>query len=183
MRKLLILFTLLALGVVGTAIAQDAPTGELELFSWWTGGGEAAGLDALIARFSEMYPDVTIVNSAVAGGSGVNARAVESVRLAWKTAAVSCAKAVAIWYVPRRSGRASVASTVACSGKTCGCPVRFDWNTANTASGGSAVWTSVEEAASASTRAAEGTGVRLNRNPAKSKIHKWRIPGTRADSM
>lgn len=71
----------LALVLSGVAMAQDAPSGELEIFSWWTGGGEAAGLDALIARFAEMYPDVTVVNAAVAGGSGVNARAVLTTRM------------------------------------------------------------------------------------------------------
>jgi glucose/mannose transport system substrate-binding protein len=68
--------------LVGTVSAQDeTPSGDLEIFSWWTGGGEAAGLDALIARFSELYPDVNVVNSAVAGGSGVNARAVLTSRM------------------------------------------------------------------------------------------------------
>ena len=75
----LLLIVALAFSVVS---AQDAtPSGELEIFSWWTGGGEAAGLDALIAQFSEMYPDVTVVNAAVAGGSGVNARAVLQTRM------------------------------------------------------------------------------------------------------
>ncbi len=75
----LLLIVALAFGVVS---AQDAtPSGELEIFSWWTGGGEAAGLDALIAQFSAMYPDVTVVNAAVAGGSGVNARAVLQTRM------------------------------------------------------------------------------------------------------
>jgi len=70
----------LLLGVTGV-FAQDAPSGELEVFSWWTGGGEALGLEAMIARFSELYPDVTVVNAAVAGGSGVNARAVLTTRM------------------------------------------------------------------------------------------------------
>lgn len=70
-----------ALALSGVAMAQDAPSGDLEIFSWWTGGGEAAGLDALIARFAELYPDVTVVNAAVAGGSGVNARAVLTTRM------------------------------------------------------------------------------------------------------
>jgi len=69
-----------ALGAIGV-LAQDAPSGELEIFSWWTGGGEAAGLEALIARFSELYPDVSVINAAVAGGSGVNARAVLTTRM------------------------------------------------------------------------------------------------------
>jgi glucose/mannose transport system substrate-binding protein len=82
MRKLVVLIAvlLLALGVVGLVAAQDV-SGELEIFSWWAGGGEAAGLEALIARFNELYPDVTVVNSAVAGGSGVNARAVLATRM------------------------------------------------------------------------------------------------------
>ncbi len=72
----------LMLSIAGLATAQDAkPTGDLEIFSWWTGGGEAAGLDALIAKFKEMYPDVNIINSAVAGGSGVNAKAVLTTRM------------------------------------------------------------------------------------------------------
>ncbi|MBK8139400.1 MAG: carbohydrate ABC transporter substrate-binding protein [Chloroflexi bacterium] len=68
-------------GLFSVAAAQDAPSGDLEIFSWWAGGGEAAGLEALIARFSEMYPGVNIINSAVSGGSGVNARAVLATRL------------------------------------------------------------------------------------------------------
>ncbi|MDX1992897.1 MAG: ABC transporter substrate-binding protein [bacterium] len=38
-------------------------------------------MNALIARFQELYPDVSVVNSAVAGGSGVNARAVLTTRM------------------------------------------------------------------------------------------------------
>ncbi|MEN8041059.1 MAG: ABC transporter substrate-binding protein [Actinomycetota bacterium] len=56
-------------------------TGSVEVFSWWTGGGEAAGLDAMIVVFDEMYPDLEFVNSAVAGGAGTNARAVLASRL------------------------------------------------------------------------------------------------------
>lgn len=68
--------------VVGVVSAQDESlTGNLEIFSWWTGGGEEAGLNALIARFNEMYPNVNIINSTVAGGAGVNARAVLTTRM------------------------------------------------------------------------------------------------------
>ncbi len=74
------LVLVLALGVVGLVSAQDA-SGDLEIFSWWAGGGEKAGLDALIEKFSEMNPDVNIINSAVAGGSGVNAKAVLQTRM------------------------------------------------------------------------------------------------------
>jgi len=56
-------------------------SGEVEIFSWWTGGGEAAGLDAMIVVFEEMYPNVDFVNAAVAGGAGTNARAILATRL------------------------------------------------------------------------------------------------------
>ena len=77
----LVLVLALVLSLGSIAFAQDAPSGDLEIFSWWTGGGEAAGLDALLAKFNEMYPEVNVINSAVAGGSGVNARAVLQTRL------------------------------------------------------------------------------------------------------
>ena len=54
---------------------------QVEVFSWWTGGGEAAGLEAMIAIYGEKYPDVEFVNAAVAGGAGTNARAVLATRL------------------------------------------------------------------------------------------------------
>ncbi len=83
MKRLLILSLVLALALVALVpvAAQGAPSGDLEIFSWWTGGGEEAGLNALIARFAELYPDVNVINSAVAGGSGVNAKAVLVTRM------------------------------------------------------------------------------------------------------
>jgi glucose/mannose transport system substrate-binding protein len=82
LRKLLVVLSILvlSLGVMGVR-AQDELSGDLEIFSWWTGGGEAAGLDALIAKFQETNPNVNIINAAVAGGSGVNARAVLTTRM------------------------------------------------------------------------------------------------------
>ena len=64
-----------------TTTAVAGTTSQVEVFSWWTGGGEAAGLDAMIVVFGEMYPDIEFVNSAVAGGAGTNARAVLASRL------------------------------------------------------------------------------------------------------
>ncbi len=86
---LLALFALV-LSACGTATATPAPGGEtggeemmeaVEVFSWWTGGGEAAGLDAMITLFDSEYPDVDFINAAVAGGAGTNARAVLASRL------------------------------------------------------------------------------------------------------
>ena len=54
---------------------------EVEVFSWWTGGGEAAGLEAMIADFDTKNPDITFIDSAIAGGAGTNARAVLATRL------------------------------------------------------------------------------------------------------
>lgn len=60
---------------------EAAETGQVEIFSWWTGGGEAAGFEAMIDVFNEQYPDYELVNAAVAGGAGTNARAVLATRL------------------------------------------------------------------------------------------------------
>ncbi len=65
------------------ATEAPAPTAtEVEVFSWWTGGGEAAGLDAMIQLFAANYPDIEFINAAVAGGAGTNAKAVLASRLA-----------------------------------------------------------------------------------------------------
>ncbi len=69
------------------APAAEAPAGDtdaanaVEIFSWWTGGGEAAGLEAMIEVFNAQHPDVEFINAAVAGGAGTNARAVLATRL------------------------------------------------------------------------------------------------------
>ena len=57
-------------------------TGELEIFSWWTTGGEAAGLQALFDLYPDKCPgDVEIVNATVAGGAGFQARQVLTTRM------------------------------------------------------------------------------------------------------
>ena len=65
------------------APATEAPAaaGEVEVFSWWTGGGEAAGLEAMIKVFNGTDPNIEFINAAVAGGAGTNARAVLATRL------------------------------------------------------------------------------------------------------
>jgi glucose/mannose transport system substrate-binding protein len=59
-----------------------AAGGEVEIFSWWTAGGEADGLEAMFEVFADTHPEYQIVNAAVAGGAGTNARAVLATRLA-----------------------------------------------------------------------------------------------------
>ena len=61
--------------------APAGPSGELEIFSWWTAGGEAEGLEAMLVIFQDLHPEVTLINATVAGGAGVDARAVLATRM------------------------------------------------------------------------------------------------------
>jgi glucose/mannose transport system substrate-binding protein len=54
---------------------------KLEVFSWWTSGGEAAALDALFNVYKEQNAGIEIVNATVAGGGGSAARPVLQTRL------------------------------------------------------------------------------------------------------
>lgn len=56
-------------------------SGEVEIFSWWVGPGEADGLEAMVEVFNQQYPNIEFINAAVAGGAGTNARAVLATRL------------------------------------------------------------------------------------------------------
>jgi glucose/mannose transport system substrate-binding protein len=56
-------------------------TGQLEIFSWWTAGGEADGLAELFKIYNQKYSGVSIKNAAVAGGAGTNAKAVLATRM------------------------------------------------------------------------------------------------------
>lgn len=63
----------LALGACG----QDGGSGkksDLSVFSWWSGGGEEAGLRKLVEVFRKENPGITFVNEAVAGGAGEEAK-------------------------------------------------------------------------------------------------------------
>ncbi len=75
----LALALILLLGAACTAAPADTASsdsgasgdaGELEIFSWWTSGGEVEALEALYAVFGEEYPDVEVVNAALSGGAG-----------------------------------------------------------------------------------------------------------------
>jgi glucose/mannose transport system substrate-binding protein len=55
------------------AMAEEAAGtegGKLEIFSWWTSGGEVEALDALYEVYKKEYPGVEIENAALAGGMG-----------------------------------------------------------------------------------------------------------------
>lgn len=79
MKKILSLVLALVLVFSFTlfALADD----QVEIFSWWTGGGEEEGLLALIEVFNKNYPDIEVINSTVAGGAGTNAKAVLKTRM------------------------------------------------------------------------------------------------------
>jgi glucose/mannose transport system substrate-binding protein len=62
--------------------AGNAADKKLEVFSWWTSGGEAAALDALFKDYKAKDPGVEIINATVAGGGGSAARPVLQARLA-----------------------------------------------------------------------------------------------------
>ena len=71
---------LLALGPACPALA--AGDKQLEVFSWWTSGGEAVALEALFKVYKDKNPGVEVLNAAVTGGGGSAARPVLQTRLA-----------------------------------------------------------------------------------------------------
>jgi glucose/mannose transport system substrate-binding protein len=65
----------------GGAVVSAQDGGQVEIFSYWTAGGEAEGLSAIQEVFSAANPDVEIINAVIAGGAGVNANAVLATRM------------------------------------------------------------------------------------------------------
>ncbi|NMA23456.1 MAG: carbohydrate ABC transporter substrate-binding protein [Spirochaetales bacterium] len=78
---IVLLVALLATSVVFAQGTKDAKKDSLEIFSWWTAGGEADGLDAMIKVFENRYPGIELINATVAGGAGTNAKAVLATRM------------------------------------------------------------------------------------------------------
>jgi glucose/mannose transport system substrate-binding protein len=54
----------------GAAAPAATSAGQLEIFSWWTSGGEVEALNAIYDIYAAQYPDVEIVNAALTGGAG-----------------------------------------------------------------------------------------------------------------
>jgi glucose/mannose transport system substrate-binding protein len=86
-KRLMCLVLVAALLVLSASMAVSASAagpqgGKLEVFSWWTSGGEADALDALFKEFAKRNPTAEIINATVAGGGGTNAKAVLQTRLA-----------------------------------------------------------------------------------------------------
>ncbi|HHI01108.1 MAG TPA: carbohydrate ABC transporter substrate-binding protein [Thermococcus litoralis] len=57
----------------------------LEVYHWWTAGGEKEAFDALAKKFQEKYPNIEVLANPVAGGGGVNLKMIlQSLMLAGK---------------------------------------------------------------------------------------------------
>ncbi|MGW4643302.1 ABC transporter substrate-binding protein [Sphaerisporangium sp. NPDC004334] len=65
----------------GTGAGGKTANKQVEVFSWWTGPGEADGLKAMREIFQRQNPNLSFFDAAVAGGSGDKARALLSSKL------------------------------------------------------------------------------------------------------
>jgi glucose/mannose transport system substrate-binding protein len=75
---------LLVAAVVGAPLlgsGTGARDGQVEIYSWWTGPGEEDGLRAMVGDFEARNHDVHVINAAVSGGAGSNAKAILASRL------------------------------------------------------------------------------------------------------
>jgi len=72
-----ILITALVVGGVTWYVTRPPPSANvLEIYHWWTSGGEAKAINALVDYFKTQYPDVAVIQSPVAGGAGYVFKAV-----------------------------------------------------------------------------------------------------------
>ncbi|WP_061300579.1 ABC transporter substrate-binding protein [Herbidospora cretacea] len=62
-------------------VPEPSAKERVEVFSWWTGLGEADGLKAMRSLFEKQNPGFTFVDAAVEGGSGDQARALLASKL------------------------------------------------------------------------------------------------------
>lgn len=60
---------------------QPTEARKLEIFHWWTAGGEREAADAMFKALKAKYPDIELVENPVAGGGGVEHRVVLQARL------------------------------------------------------------------------------------------------------
>ena len=56
-------------GIEGVLNDTDAG-GELNIYHWWTAGGEKEAIDSAINIFREKYPNVKVVSNGIPGGAG-----------------------------------------------------------------------------------------------------------------
>jgi glucose/mannose transport system substrate-binding protein len=82
--RLIAAASVIALAITGCSSSSDEAANtdtEFEIFTWWASGGEAAGLQGMVDVFNAENPDTEFINASVAGGAGVNAKAVLQSRL------------------------------------------------------------------------------------------------------
>jgi len=60
---------------------DPSASGQFEFFSWWTSGGEADGKNDLLNLYKQLYPNVKLIDAAVAGGGGNQAKGVLKTRM------------------------------------------------------------------------------------------------------
>lgn len=83
MKNSKILFTLfIALVVICSTLVLSQEERKLEIYHWWTAGGEREAADAMFRVFKKMHPEVEIIENPVPGGGGVAHRTVLQSRLA-----------------------------------------------------------------------------------------------------
>jgi len=80
-RAILTIIVALVIVVGSSGTGLGGASNKLEIFSWWTAGGEADGLNALYQVYKQSFPKVQIINATVAGGAGTNAKAVLKTRM------------------------------------------------------------------------------------------------------
>ena len=74
-----VIITALIVGGVAYYLLRPAPSANVvEIYHWWTSGGEADAINALVKYFNSptQYPNVTVIQSPVAGGAGYVFKAV-----------------------------------------------------------------------------------------------------------
>ena len=66
-----VIITALVVGGAAYYLLSPAPSADVvEIYHWWSSGGEKAAIDALADVFKAKYPDVAVIQSPVAGGAG-----------------------------------------------------------------------------------------------------------------
>jgi glucose/mannose transport system substrate-binding protein len=76
LKKSKLVVALAAVALVASTAPAAPAAGNLEIFTWWASGGEAAGLEGMTTEFTTKNPDTTFVNASVAGAAGTNAKGV-----------------------------------------------------------------------------------------------------------
>jgi glucose/mannose transport system substrate-binding protein len=76
LKKSKLVVALAAVALIAATAPAAPAAGNLEIFTWWASGGEAAGLAGMTTEFTNKNPDTTFVNASVAGAAGTNAKGV-----------------------------------------------------------------------------------------------------------